>query len=264
MQMTLAHAPARISRHTVRLIQGLMAMSVLVPIIGIGLVIWQDRKTVLRAAERHVEEAVEILHEHTLKVFEIHDLLLDKIAMRTDGLDWATLSDSPDVAEFLAGTVAHLSYVRTAWLIDRDGRVRVTSRPTQQIAGLTVEDREYFRVGRDELSPATVISKPYAGQFSHQPLLAIARRRSTADGTFDGLIRITVPVDYFEHLFVGIEADERHRVALLRADGEVLASDPPPPGEVARFPAGSLLMQAVAADNHHLGWQVSPMDVREH
>src|SRR5262249_28834370 len=131
---------------------------------------------------------------------------------------------------------------------------------TQQIAGLSVEDREYFRAERDRPSAATAISKPYAGQFSHRSLLAMARRRSTADGAFDGVIRITVPVDYFEHLFVGIEADEQHRVALLRADGEVLASDPPPPGEVARFPASSLLMQAIATDNHGLGWRVSPLD----
>ena len=93
--MTLAQVPARMPRRTVRLIQGLMAMSVLVPIIGIGLVVWQDRDAVLSAAERHVEQSVDILHEHTLKVFEIHDLVLDKIAMRTDGLDWATIAGSP-------------------------------------------------------------------------------------------------------------------------------------------------------------------------
>ncbi|HKW52537.1 MAG TPA: ATP-binding protein, partial [Stellaceae bacterium] len=261
--MTLAHVPAGISRRTVRLIQGLMVMSVLVPIVGIGLVIWQDRDAVLQAAERHVEESVDVLHEHTLKVFEIHNLLLDKVAMRTDGLDWATLGDSPAIAEFLAGTVAHMSYVRTVWLIDRDGRVRVTSTPSQQIAGFTVEDREYFRAERDPAA-TTFISKPYAAQSSHQPLLAIARRRSTADGTFDGVIRISVPVAYFEHLFASMEPDEQHRVALLRADGEVLASDPPPPGEVVRFPQSSLLMQAIASGNRSHRWQVSPMDGREH
>src|SRR5260221_567408 len=162
--MTLAQVPACISRRTVRLIQGLMAMSVLVPIIGIGLVVWQDRDAVLSAAERHVEQSVDILHEHTLKVFEIHDLVLDKIAMRTDGLDWASIDGSPAIAEFLAGAVAHIRHVSSIWLID----------------------------------------------------------------------------------------------------GEVLASDPPPPGEVVRFPKSSLLMQAIAGGYHSHSWQVSPMDGREH
>ncbi|HEX6843268.1 MAG TPA: ATP-binding protein [Stellaceae bacterium] len=264
--MTLAHLPALISRRTVRLIQGLMAMSVLVPIIGIGVVMWYDRDAVLHAAERHVDEAVDLLHEHTLKVFEIHDLVLDKVAMRIDGLDWATISSSPAIADFLAGAVAHMSHVNSIWLIDADGKVRVSSDPAVDVTSVSVEQREYFRAERDPPGE-TFISKPYAGRIGpmlHKPLFSVARRRSADNGAFDGVVRISVPVEYFEHLFVSIEADEQHRVALLRADGEVLASDPPPPGEATRFPASSLLMQAIAADNHRLGWQVSPMDGREH
>ena len=261
--MTLAQVPARISRRTVRLIQGLMAMSVLVPVIGIGLVIWQDRNAVLRAAERHVEQSVDILHEHTLKVFEIHDLVLDKIAMRTDGLDWATISGSPAIAEFLASAIAHIRHVSSIWLIDRDGKVRLSSNPSQDTAGVTVENREYFLAERDNPAP-TFISKPYMGRLSPKALFGVARRRSTENGAFDGVIRISVPVEYFERLFVSFEPDERHRIVLVRADGEVLASDPPPPGEVARFPESSLLMQAITAGSLSHSWQVSPMDGREH
>ena len=261
--MTLAQVPDRISRRTVRLNQGLMAMSVLVPIIGIGIVIWHDRDAVLQAAERHVEQSVDVLHEHTLKVFEIHDLVLDKVAMRIDGLDWATIGSSPAIADFLAGTVAHIRHIHTIWLIDRDGKVRVSSDPSQDIAGLTVEDREYFRAERDAPG-ATFISKPYTGRLRHTQLFGVARRRSAESGAFDGVIRISVPVDYFEHLFTNIETDEQHRVVLLRADGEVLASDPPPPGEVSRFPQSSLLMQAIESGSPSHSWQVSPMDGREH
>jgi signal transduction histidine kinase len=268
MLMTLEHVPARISRRTVRLIQGLMALSVLVPVIGIGLVIWQDRDAVLRAAERHVEQSVDVLHEHTLKVFEIHDLVLDKVAMRIDGLDWATIGSSPDVADFLVGAIAHMSYIQAIWLIDGDGMVRVSSDPTQDISGVSVEHREYFRAERDAPS-ATFISKPYAARIApariaHKQLFGVARRRAAQNGAFDGVIRISVPVDYFEHLFTGIEADEQHRIVLLRDDGEVLASDPPPPGEVTRFPHSSLLMQAIASGSQSHSWQVSPMDGREH
>src|SRR5260221_1540600 len=261
--MTLAQVPACISRRTVRLIQGLMAMSVLVPIIGIGLVVWQDRDAVLSAAERHVEQSVDILHEHTLKVFEIHDLVLDKIAMRADGLDWASIDGSPAIAEYMAGHVAHIRYVRSIRLIDGDAGVRVSSDPSHHIAGLNVEDREYFRAERD-VAGTTFISKPYMGRLSHKPLFGVARRRSTEGGAFDGVIRISVPVEYFEHLFLSIEPDERHRIVLVRADGEVLASDPRPPGEVVRFPKSSLLMQAIAGGYHSHSWQVSPMDGREH
>ena len=261
--MTLAQLPDRISRRTVRLIQGLMAMSVLVPIIGIGIVIWHDRDAVLQAAERHVEQSVDVLHEHTLKVFEIHDLVLDKVAMRIDGLDWATIGSSPVIADFLAGAVAHMRHVQAVWLIDGDGKVRVSSDPTQDISGVSVEHREYFRAERDTPG-ATFISKPYAARIAHKQLFGVARRRSAADGVFDGIIRISVPVDYFEHLFSSIEADEQHRIVLLRADGEVLASDPPPPGEVARFPQSSLLMRAIASGNPSHSWQVSPIDGREH
>ena len=261
--MTLAQVPDRISRRTVRLIQGLMAMSVLVPIIGIGIVIWHDRDAVLQAAERHVEQSVDVLHEHTLKVFEIHDLVLDKVAMRIDGLDWATIGSSPVIADFLAGAVAHMRHVQAVWLIDGDGKVRVSSDPTQDISGVSVEHREYFRAERDTPG-ATFISKPYAARIAHKQLFGVARRRSAADGVFDGIIRISVPVDYFEHLFSSIEADEQHRIVLLRADGEVLASDPPPPGEVARFPQSSLLMRAIASGNPSHSWQVSPIDGREH
>ncbi|HJT08750.1 MAG TPA: ATP-binding protein [Stellaceae bacterium] len=261
--MTLTDVPARISRRTVRLIQGLMAMSVLVPIVGIGLVIWQDRDAVLQAAERHVEQSVDVLREHTLKVFEIHDLVLDKVAMRIDGLDWATIGSSPAVAGFLAGAVAHMSHIQAIWLIDGDGKVRLSSDPTQDITGVSVEHREYFRAERD--TPGTTfISKPYAARIAHKQLFGVARSRATDNGAFDGVIRISVPVEYFEHLFAGIEADEQHRIVLLRADGEVLASDPPPPGEVARFPHSSLLMQAIAEDNRSHSWQVSPLDGREH
>jgi two-component system NtrC family sensor kinase len=251
------------SRRTVRLIQGLMAMSVLLPVIGMALVVWQDRDATLGAAQRHVEQSVEVLHEHTLKVFEIHDLVLDKIAMRTDRLSWPEIAGSPAIAEFLAGAIAQMRHVSSIWLIDGDGKVRVSSDPSQDVAALTVADREYFRAERDDVG-STFISKPYEGHVSGKALIGVARRRSTAAGAFDGVIRISVPVAYFERLFVGIEPDERHRIVLVRADGEVLASDPAPPREASRFPDNSLLMRSIASDDHQPSWQVSPLDGREH
>ncbi|HEX7969643.1 MAG TPA: cache domain-containing protein, partial [Stellaceae bacterium] len=261
--MTIAQSPDGRVRRMIRLIQALVVMSVLVPAIGIGLAAWQDRRAIVSDAEQDVEQSVNILHEHTLKVFEIHELILDKIAMRTDGLDWASIAESPATSEFLRQVIANVNYISSIWLIDADGKVRATSNQSQNIAGLTVADREYFRAERDT-DVTTFISKPYIGRLSGQPLFGVARRRSTGTGAFDGVICISVPVEYFERLFRSVEPDERHRIVLVRDDGEVLASDPPPPNEVTHFPENSLLMRAVASGRQSHSWQVSPMDGREH
>src|SRR5215471_18161443 len=119
---------------------------------------WYDRRDALRAAEDHVDLSAGIMSEHALKVFEVQELALDQIALRTAGLDWDTISRSDNIASFLRGTRDRMNPISSIWLADAAGKVRASSESTYP-RSLTFEDKEDFHSARD--GDGTLVGAPH-------------------------------------------------------------------------------------------------------
>ena len=225
---------------SLRLHKLLIVASVIVPA---GLFVgaaWQDQRAVQREGRETVTRTVAILQEHARKVFETEELALARVDDRVRGQSWAEI-DSPATSEFLAKLKAGLEQAVSIWISSADGKVRAGSQAWDH--SVSIAEREFFAAQKDR-DAGTMVSAAFRGKATHKPSFAVSRRRSTPDGTFDGVIHISLSPEYFQHFFAEAAPSIAHQALLLRSAGDVLARDPPDPDADGRLsPDGDLMRQ---------------------
>ena len=254
--------PAPSSWRTLHVLRALLCLSLIVPALIVVLVAWQDRGAVLHEAEQRVEKTVGIMQEHAVKIFDTHALVLEMVAQRIAGLDWNAIAHSADIATFLREVDAPRNQIASIWLADEEGIAHASSAALPP-AGSTEFDRDYFQAQRDG-NTGLFIGSPHISRVTKEPSFGVSRRRLNRDGSFGGVIHVAVSISYFEHFFRSLEPTGGHRAVLMRADGVVLASDAPPPGEVAQFPPDSALMRSIASGRQNETWTGSAGDPHRH
>jgi signal transduction histidine kinase/CheY-like chemotaxis protein len=205
----------------------LLVMSILLPLVLFGLAAWQNRRDVLREAETRVERTTRILHEHALKVFETHQLMLSYIDERLRGFDWSNEAGREALHLFLERLRQDAIQVAAITVTDSEGRVRATSQDTSPDSPLDYSDRDYFQALKAKDQPLPFVSQSVIGRRFGESVFNIAQRIRGANASlFDGVIAISVKRAYFEDFYRGIEREYDHLVILTREDGSVLANEP--------------------------------------
>ncbi|HEY0526789.1 MAG TPA: ATP-binding protein [Stellaceae bacterium] len=246
-------------RRLIAWLRGLLAASAVLPLIVMALVASQNYRQVMEDADRVVQRTVDILAEHTLKVFETEELILDRIEGRLAGLGWDEIDRSAEITPFLRSLEAGRGQVVSIWLIDADGYVRNASVPWQP--ALNGADRDYVAVHRERADAGTFVGSAYTGRTTGAPSFGLSRRRSRpADGGFDGVIAISVSAGYFQSFFRSVIPEPDHVAILFRADGQVLARDPPATAMPVQIAPSARLGRAIRDAETGVLWQVSPVD----
>lgn len=202
-----------------------------------------------RIFDRHVAEAkftASILREHALKVLDTNELLVRELDQRVRHMTWDQIrADRNVLAAESRSIMRDYSQIAATGLTDRNGIEWLVVTPTdtpQPPAGLSVTDREFWSGHRDA-DRGTLITAPYLGSLTGLPSFAVSRRRTTADGSFDGTVHVAVLISYFTDFWNSvIRLHPRARIALVRADGLVLAHIPPETLET-QLPQDSPLVQ---------------------
>ena len=202
------------------------------PTLLFGWAAWHDWRELLHEAHQTAESMAAVLHEHALKVFETHELVLGQIDRRLAGMDWDAIGNDAALRHLLAELDDKLDQVSIILITDPTGRARVSIKPLPS-NGLDLSDRDYFQAQK-ELDAGVYVSRPYVGRLTGVPNFAVSRRRSTADRTFDGTIHVAVSIDYFQQFWASVASDRIQAIALVRDDGTVLARYPARPAVDAR------------------------------
>ncbi len=223
--------------------------SVVVPLALFGLAAWFDRARLLEDAFGNAERTVALLREHTLKAVETNELLVRQLDQRTRGLTWSEIRDQG--AALLAEMYKmheELPQISALALTDAEGRLWAASIPLSVSAGgyTLISDRELWAAQR-AADRGTFISTPYKGSATGRQNFGISRRRSSADGSFDGTVHAAVAVSYFTDFWKQVTVGQSGgSVTLVRTDGEMLARLPELTGSLPRLIASSSpLMQAL-------------------
>ena len=95
---------------------------------------------------------------------------------------------------------------------------------------VNVAGREYFAKTKDRESDKMFISHPLIGLIGKQWMIIMSRRVNNPDGSFAGLVYITLPVKEISKLFSTVSLGQKGRIDLRSADDLE---------QVARFPATS-------------------------
>jgi signal transduction histidine kinase len=225
----------------------LLMASLAVPILLLAFAAWQNLRLVRIQAEQHVTIATGQLHEHAVSALETYALVLAWIDDRISGLDWNQIEHDGGLHRFLAD-IETLPEIGRASIVDSAGRIRAGG----QIFGAPFEDvskSETF-VAEEEQDAGIFISREHTDHRPGAPDFDISRRRSTSDGSFDGVIIVSAKPGYFSEFFSTVSRDENFSAALLRRDGTVLIRYPISPGALV-FTPDRPVMQAIGAKPDH-------------
>jgi len=199
-----------------------MAVALLVPAAVFAAAAWWNHGEVMREGTERIERTAAIMHEHVAKVFDTADLMLGRIDEHLRGKDWSEIA-APETSAFLQALTAPRAQLVSAWVTDPAGIVQAGSQPWQP--GTGPGSRDFFQVQR-ERDAGTYISAAFVGRATQVASFAISRRRSAADGRFDGVIHVALRPDYFSAFFREAAPGQGQLAVLLREDGEILAREP--------------------------------------
>jgi PAS domain S-box-containing protein len=212
-------APPSATAGTVRLLRALLIAAITIPCVMLALASWNEWRRLEREAVDSSARIVAILHEHALKVLQVHEQILDRLDDRLRGMSWDEIATSPEVRRDMDRMIEGLDEASAVLALSPQGML-VTVRPQRDNS-----DRDYFTVPRDGFA-GTYIGEPVMGRVSGQPILNISRARRTADGRFDGVIAVAARQGYFSDFYRSLDPGGDNSVSLIRTDGTVLVRAP--------------------------------------
>ena len=214
-------------RNSLRLLQWMMAASVALPMALFAFASAVSYFSTHDTADRQIERALDVAHEHALKVFETIDRSLSEINEIIRGIPDAGIKSREQALHVrLKRLVDSLPQMKSAWIFDAHAHALVNSLIVPAPA-IDFSDRDYFKshIDRDigifignVLTPRT----PYQGA----GFFGVSRRRETEDGRFTGVIQASVLPEYFENFYARMGHEPGSFFALGRTDGTVLARFP--------------------------------------
>ena len=198
-----------------------------------GMVLYQSREDALNHTRESLRDIALIAERDIERNFELYELSLQAVV---DGLkDPEVMSLSPRLRrEVLFDRAASAKYLGSMLVLDAKGNIILDSgsdKPRQA----NFADREYFTVQRDNPAIGMYLSDPYTSRLrGGTPSIALSRRISNPDGSFAGIVLLTVNLEYFHNLFAGLSLGPSGSLSLIGKDGVMLMRQPYDPRIIGR------------------------------
>ncbi|HWI14813.1 MAG TPA: diguanylate cyclase, partial [Burkholderiales bacterium] len=105
-------------------------------------------------------------------------------------------------------------------VVNENGDIVVSSSPA---ASVNYADRDHFRIHRERDTDELYISKPVLGRVSHTWQIPMTRRIRKPDGSFGGVVVLSVDPSYFTDFYQKADLGENGLVMLVGLDGTARA-----------------------------------------
>ncbi len=232
----------------------LLALALLALVLPTLFLVWLG----FRTYEQHESRARDLLtrtaavaREHAIKVFETHELAAQQVDEILFGLSDSEIRlREAELSPRFKAMVDRLDQIQDIWVLDRFGRPLVTGN-VYPVPPLDLSDREYYRAHRDgQVAPDdTFVSAVLRGRAQDVIFFQLSdRRRSREPMDFTGVTAISVEPGYFQDFFEKLAGNDVQGVALLRADGSVLAWYPGKREELPDSPRAMNIVEPVRAN----------------
>ena len=217
---------------------GLLATLALVAIIiGMSFVLWDLHNRELEHARIETVSLTEMLLDQTEQIFNNADLVLQGVAEKLQtsyGKQFAL--DSLPVHLLLGARVSGMNQIRSLFIVDQAGKVINSSRE-HPISSAAATDRDYYQAFADGKRTELFIGRPIIGRADNSWTLHLARPIKEQDGTFRGVVVISLNLGYFEQIYDFAKLDFVRPIALYLDDGTLVASLPHRQEDIGKFAA---------------------------
>lgn len=201
----------------------LTVAAICVPLFLLAVVALLSYRQVEAEAAQRAQRSVQALTEHALRTLRAHELVMAAVEEFTADMSWAEIAGSTRVHEFLVRLARGAEDVNTVFMIDPSGTNGASSLRFP-LAPIDVRDRPFFTAARD--TEGLHISAPDVGRLNQLRFFSLSRRKAGRGPGFEGIVSVSVNPAYFEQFFATMTETPRDAIALLRADGTVLARIP--------------------------------------
>jgi two-component system, NtrC family, sensor kinase len=223
-------------------LKGLLAASLAVPLLLLGIAAWQNYRLVRAQAEERVMIVADELHEQALDTLKTYAIVLAWIDGRARGLSWEQIAHDDELHRFLAD-LDRLPQIEEVSIVDARGYPWASGR-SALAPSIDLSNRDCF-VAEKEQDVGAFIGREQTGPLTPAPEFDVCERRSTTNGSFGGIILITAKADYFSEFYKTISENKHFSASLVRSDGSILVRYPALPSPYV-LPRDSQFMQATA------------------
>ena len=200
------------------------------------------RRVQIDSAQRDARSLARLFDEHANRTIEAADQAAKYLSYRYHESGRA-LNIAQDVKN---GLIPGDIYNQFA-IIEEHGDVVLSSLP---FAPLNLADREHFRVHVTADGGQLYISKPVLGRLSGKWSLQMTRRMNHPDGSFKGVVVVSMDPQYFTRLYQEVDVGEHGTIALTGTDGMVRVRRVGNTESMGQDVSGSPLFTAMQARGH--------------
>jgi signal transduction histidine kinase len=179
-------------------------------------------------SKRDVSQTADTEREHALNVLETDQLIIRLVDERIRSMSWDEIASSRPLHEYLGDLRLHYPQLQAIGIVDANGFVRSSSLafPVRSVQESTRWD--FFQKARNGAEGLIIGAVRPGGTRLPEPHFALARRRSSAEGQFDGVIVVSMLPRFFADVWQQNWHDSPGQVTtLVRGDLKVLARVPP-------------------------------------
>lgn len=206
----------------------LVSLLALLSFLTCAFLLWQslrERDAALDAANRQLLANARSLAEHTWQSLGEVDRLLIRVTaeiQRNGGLEnWR----EQELHQLLKHQAAGLRQIGTIMVANAAGQSAATAANFPQ-KPLSFTDRDYFIYHRNAHNSTLHLGRPVLSKVLDRMIFTVSRPLTRPDGSFDGVVVVSFPLDYFDSFYQSIATRPDLEASLLRTDGWLLMASP--------------------------------------
>lgn len=231
----------------IKWLQALLLVSVVVSLGAFALAAWLDYANILGDARRNAQQTAFMVRGHALAVFQANEVLMDRVQELLGHQEDALLrAHERELHLQLKSLTSAVPQAEAVMVWDRDGQPLLSNIYYPVPHDVTIAQRPYF-LAQKNAKLAHFVTAPLQGVIGKQVVISFSQRRENGDGTFEGLVSVSLSPRYLTDFYREVFAEDPSRlVALFHQDGNLIAHYPTEATPPRTLPTDSPVMKAMA------------------